>query len=124
MQYLVKWKGFDGKKDSTWESEANLDNVKDLLDQFEKNPGHIANNTDDFEVEKILEKRSSEKGEVEYLVKWKGYDEDSDATWEPASNLCNANKMIEEFNMNLMNKDKVVEYTDLGGSKYTCNIYT
>jgi hypothetical protein len=39
-----------------------------------------------FEVEKILEKRTSKKGGIEYLVKWKGYGEDQNS-WEPEAIL-------------------------------------
>ncbi|KAJ9521612.1 hypothetical protein QJQ45_008952 [Haematococcus lacustris] len=43
-----------------------------------------------YEVERIVNHRHVRAGKAkEYLVKWKGY-EDSDNTWEPASNLANA----------------------------------
>jgi hypothetical protein len=41
--------------------------------------------TDEFEVERILSKRYR-KGQTEYLVRWKGYEE-TDDTWEPTKNL-------------------------------------
>ena len=44
----------------------------------------------EYEVEIILDKRvqgSKKKQAVEYLIKWKGYDEQ---TWEPEANLTNA----------------------------------
>ena len=41
---------------------------------------------DIYVVEKILGKRVLESGEVEYFLKWLGYDED-DATWEPEDNV-------------------------------------
>ena len=41
---------------------------------------------DIYVVEKILGKRVLESGEVEYFLKWLGYDED-DATWEPEENV-------------------------------------
>ncbi|KAK6743551.1 hypothetical protein RB195_010679 [Necator americanus] len=49
---------------------------------------------EEFIVEKILGKRTR-KGEVEYLIKWKGYRLD-DSTWEPAKQ-CNCESLIEEF---------------------------
>ncbi|CAF1297924.1 unnamed protein product [Adineta ricciae] len=41
---------------------------------------------DIYVVEKILNKRVLENGEIEYFLKWFGYDED-DATWEPEENV-------------------------------------
>merc|ERR1711909_268371 len=42
---------------------------------------------EEYEVEKILEKRVKKGGQIEYLVKWKNYDDPDDNTWEPADNL-------------------------------------
>jgi hypothetical protein len=42
---------------------------------------------DVYEVEKIIEKRKKGRS-IQYLVKWKGYDEDQN-TWEPVKNLQN-----------------------------------
>ena len=41
---------------------------------------------EEYEVEKIIDKRVK-KGGVEYFVKWKGWDDPSDNTWEPVDNL-------------------------------------
>ena len=41
---------------------------------------------DQFEVEEILDSRPADGG-TEYLVKWMGYDEPSDNSWEPESNI-------------------------------------
>lgn len=40
-----------------------------------------------FEIEETLNKTMSENNEVFYLVKWKGYDDSSENTWEPVKNL-------------------------------------
>uniref|UniRef100_A0AC34Q3X9 Chromo domain-containing protein n=1 Tax=Panagrolaimus sp. JU765 TaxID=591449 RepID=A0AC34Q3X9_9BILA len=52
--------------------------------------------TDIFTVEKILDKREKNDGSVEYLIKWKGYDDPKDDTWEPADN-CKCPKLIQKF---------------------------
>jgi len=41
---------------------------------------------EEYEVELIAEKRIR-KGKIEYLVKWKGWEDPSDNTWEPVANL-------------------------------------
>jgi hypothetical protein len=41
---------------------------------------------DIYVVEKILSKRVLENGQIEYFIKWFGYDKD-DATWEPEENV-------------------------------------
>ena len=53
-----------------------------------------AGSDDEFEVEKICDKRLK-KGIIEYYIKWKGFPE-SDNTWEPVGNLSCKDK-IEAF---------------------------
>ncbi|KAI6224241.1 Chromobox protein-like protein 1 [Aphelenchoides fujianensis] len=48
-----------------------------------------------FVVEKIMGKRTLKTGQVEYRIKWKGYDH-SDNSWEPAKN-CDCPELIEAF---------------------------
>jgi len=56
-----------------------------------------------YEVEKILEKRTK-KGKTEYLIKWKGYEDEAENTWEPVANLDCEDK-IQEFEKNYKEKD-------------------
>lgn len=51
--------------------------------------------TGEFEAEQIIDKRIRHK-RVEYLVRWKGYQE-QDNTWEPAEELGNCRRLIREY---------------------------
>jgi chromobox protein 1 len=53
---------------------------------------------DIYVVEKILDKRIVENNQVEYFIKWFGYDED-DATWEPEENVF-CKDLIEQYESN------------------------
>ena len=87
--YLVKWKGYS-EEESTWEPSESLDCFH-LIRQFQTN----------FEVDRIVDSRESslkrdiEWSQVEYLVKWKGFEEKYN-TWEPREVLI-CRKMIGEF---------------------------
>ena len=59
---------------------------------------------EDYEVEKIMEKRVSKKGKVEYLVKWKNFDDPADFTWEPTNKLDAVKDLIIQFDKELENK--------------------
>uniref|UniRef100_A0A915ELR0 Chromo domain-containing protein n=1 Tax=Ditylenchus dipsaci TaxID=166011 RepID=A0A915ELR0_9BILA len=54
-------------------------------------------------VEKILNKRNI-RGSVHYLIKWLGYEESKDNTWEPAENL-NCKDLIDAFEANYNEDD-------------------
>ena len=49
----------------------------------------------EYEVRDIVQKCVRQQ-RVEYLVRWQGYP-DYDATWEPLSNLRNAQQIVEDF---------------------------
>jgi len=59
---------------------------------------------EEYEVEKIVDKRMS-KGKPEYYVKWKNWP-DSDNTWEPIANLESSKDLIDEYEEKLKNKEK------------------
>ncbi|KAK9761085.1 hypothetical protein K7432_014271, partial [Basidiobolus ranarum] len=58
-----------------------------------------------YEVERVLGKRKY-KGRVEYLLKWKGYDDDQNS-WEPEGNL-DCYELIDKFNNHINKPHKVV----------------
>ena len=49
----------------------------------------------EYEVEQILDSRLYQ-GNLQYLVKWLGYTDEHN-TWEPLSNLTNADEAVKEF---------------------------
>ena len=44
---------------------------------------------EEYDLEKVLDKRVKKGNAVEYLVKWKNYDDPDDNTWEPADHRSN-----------------------------------
>jgi len=57
---------------------------------------------EEYEVENILNKRKRAGG-TEYLIKWLGYDDPSQNTWEPVENL-DCQDVIDEFEANYKKK--------------------
>ena len=59
-------------------------------------PIHVTEDRDEeYEVDTIIDSRIY-TGKLQYLVHWKGYEE-SERTWEPASNLKNSPEIVEQF---------------------------
>ena len=67
-----------------------------ISDRNPPKPGPIqVDGQDEFEVEAILDSRVH-RGRVQYLVKWKGYD-NSENSWEPVRNVINAKGLVDMF---------------------------
>lgn len=90
VQLLVRWKGYPGETDWTWELESEFNgSVPKLVDTWRKKKLEVKDENEavvEDIVEKILSKRKF-KGVPHYLVKWKGYEETKDRTWEPCDRL-------------------------------------
>ena len=64
--------------------------------------GRGQNINEEYSVEKVVDKRISAKGKIEYLLKWYGSDEKGnpwDNSWEPKENL-ECEDLINEFEKN------------------------
>ena len=62
---------------------------------------------EEFVVEKIIDKRKGPHGKIQYLIKWKGY-ENKDNSWEPIDNIY-CDDMITEFENEQKNKVFIVK---------------
>ena len=78
---------------------SNVKNDEELTLQIQvfREREREAMSDEEYEVEKVLDKRQKKGGQVEYLVKWKNYDDPDDNTWEPADNLKEAKNVIDKF---------------------------
>ncbi|XP_046396192.1 chromobox protein homolog 3 [Ischnura elegans] len=92
-KYKVHWKGFSSEDDS-WVSENELSCPEILQDflrrQKEKRnlptPISVDSDSEEYEVEKVIEVRFKKSGAREFLIRWKGFSSKDD-TWEPEENL-------------------------------------
>lgn len=55
-----------------------------------------------YEVDEILDHRLLSNNELQFLVKWKGFD-DSENTWENKENLSNCPKILNKYKANKKN---------------------
>lgn len=66
-----------GKQAEEAEDEENDD----------RDEGEDEDEEDEYQVEKILGHSHDAKGNVLYQIKWLGYEDEKDLTWEPITNL-------------------------------------
>jgi len=77
-----------------------------------------------YEVEIILAKKEftePRKGKVmKWAVKWQGFDETSQMTWEPAGNLTNVRSEVDAFERRLASMPSLTAFTAPAGSSACC----
>jgi len=120
-KYLVKWENWPSDQ-NTWEPKASIPEF--ILKFYEEDlsrlgtpaptDGIVVEPEDDYEVEKILEKRVAKKGKIEYLVKWKNFEDPADNSWEPRNNLEDVQDLIDKFEKDLEATKDVSSILTLG----------
>ena len=49
----------------------------------------------------------TKKGKIEYLVKWKNFDDPADNSWEPSNNLVAVQDLVDKFEKDIEVKKDV-----------------
>ena len=62
---------------------------------------------DEYVVEDILDKRVGKKGNVEYLIKWKDFNQPEDNTWEYFANIENFKQLVYDFETKLLDAKNI-----------------
>lgn len=120
-KYLVKWENWPSDQ-NTWEPKASIPEFiikfyeEDLTRLGTPAPteAQVEELEEDYEVEKILEKRVVKKGKIEYLVKWKNFEDPADYTWEPTNNLEAVRDLVDKFEKDLEAKKDVSTIFNMG----------
>lgn len=66
----------------------------------------------EYQVDAILDSKRVGRS-VQYLVRWKGYDNPSDNTWERAINLSNSKRILQEYHRLNPDKPRAPVFSDL-----------
>jgi len=120
-KYLVKWENWPSDQ-NTWEPKASIPEF--IIKFYEEDLTRLGTPApteapveeleEDYEVEKILEKRVVKKGKIEYMVQWKNFEDPADYTWEPTNNLEAVRDLIEKFEKDLEAKKDVSTIFNMG----------
>merc|ERR1711942_585550 len=86
-----------GVKENRKNKECKAQEIVAVQDVVEEEP--------EYEVERIVDKRVVD-GATEYLVKWKGWENKEDQTWEPKQNLVGSEKLIKKYETLESKQDK------------------
>lgn len=115
LQYLIQWQGYPNPSQHTWEHASNMEQVAPTLVQAwqdarqshtkqtsqgkttARDTSPVPSYNETYIVEAVMAKRSV-KNTTQYLIKWLGYDDERDQTWEPSTTMrVDIPTMIEAF---------------------------
>lgn len=78
-----------------------------MVDSGDEEDSGVPDN--EFVVEKILKHFVDDAtGELQFKIKWEGYEKKSDITWEPEENLESASKLLNEYLKSVGGKDLIL----------------
>ncbi|TKA26828.1 hypothetical protein B0A50_04274 [Salinomyces thailandicus] len=72
---------------------------------------------DEYRVEKILKHGFSDDGAVQYQIKWLGYEDPEDMTWEPVENLEGAVDVLKAYHKKIGGAPEPLPKSNKKGSK-------
>ena len=102
-KYLVKWDGWP-KSQSTWEPADNLDNIKESLEEFEK---EWANKHEGKDVEETQQKSAKNTSQTTPKRKEKSSNEPKTTTSKKAKDLAKcSNKEVSQVTIETEKKDE------------------
>ncbi|KAF2741868.1 chromo-domain-containing protein [Sporormia fimetaria CBS 119925] len=93
-----------GEEEIPYREKGFADPVDDEEDEGDEEEAEV------YVVERILSHKIS-RGKTVYKVKWQGYDDEADMTWEPEENLEGAIDVLNEY------LDSIGGRSELGGAK-------
>ena len=100
--------------------ELVTDGIKQV-GKLEANDENIIKSERAYEVEKVLQRREM-RGKVEYLIKWTGYDDEKDNSWEPEANIVGEEKFLSFDKSDTFQLDQKVCIEKKKKIRITCKI--
>ncbi|PNY23343.1 Chromatin-associated protein swi6 [Tolypocladium capitatum] len=98
----------DFASDASRESEPVANGADEGEDEDEEEADDLGE--DEFIVEAIRKHMVDEDGSLKFLVKWEGWEEKSDLTWEPEDNLMeSASEILNTYFSRIGGRDKIFE---------------
>jgi len=102
------------KRQSSYKEEApEVDGMLENgdVDELDEDDDEDGEEPEDVYVVEKITGHTIKKGEPLYHVKWEGYDDPKDMTWEPEENLADASEILKEYLEGIGGREKLSEQT-------------